>query len=508
MLNADKTEIMCFNHARTSDHQFRFSYCNQVYTISSVERLKINGILFMQDQRRRETANVVKTVEAMERFLRMWSTRQLTLLGKILVIKTFAVSQSIYLMQSITLSAGSLKSIEKLIYKFLWNKNFNTAKAPDRIKRCIMETPTVDGGFGMINIRALNDSLDLRSYARLLKSEHPFFKQIKSCLNVRDPFNVKIDVRVDGKMECAIKALNKNRTKILNLACDSFLANANLVKLVNQFRIKNFFSAAGCNSMQFFMAYRRNRNLTVTGLTTHEFTNLERYAKYPQLNPVVKALILNGHNPPGNATIPELFLIRNSTIVSICSLNSKALRLNQIAEEDSMICVYKSGLILDPGELKAWTRQMRRLTSTRHKNVLLRVAHGDVFSNERLFRFGLTDSPNCSNCNEQSESPEHRVLTCPTARRAWELLDAVKIRLGLSQLADHSLENLLGARDKLSKIELALQAELLHKIISKGTGYNPERLVAATVKVISYSERLEPQLGERFKNEINAGRRL
>ena len=162
MLNADKTEIMCFNREKNLNHQFAFNYCGQRYVINGVERLKINGILFMQDQRRREAVNVAKAVESMERLLRVWSTRQLTLTGKILILKTFAVSQTIYLMQSITLGEVSHKAIEKIMYKFLWNRNFNANKAPDRLKRSIMETPVYHGGFGMMNTKALNDSLDLR----------------------------------------------------------------------------------------------------------------------------------------------------------------------------------------------------------------------------------------------------------------------------------------------------------------------------------------------------------
>ena len=172
-----------------------------------------------------------------------------------------------------------------------------------------------------------------------------------------------------------------------------------------------------------------------------------------------------------------------------------------------MICVYKSGLILTPGELAAWTRQLRHLTSTRHKNVILRVAHGDVYSNERLQRFGLRDSAGCANCDEPNESPHHRVVSCQAAIRTWKLLDDLKVRLGLTRLTDHTIENLLGAKDKLCKIEFALQAELLLKIISKSEGCNPERLVAMCTKVISYSERMNPELMVKFKNEMRDGNR-
>ena len=227
-----------------------------------------------------------------------------------------------------------------------------------------------------------------------------------------------------------------------------------------------------------------------------------RYLRYPQLGSAFKELIRTGINAPVTTAVEEMFLVKNNAVVSICSLSSKALRLNDQVPEENMICVYKSGLILNPGELISWTNQRRRLTSTRHKNVLLRIAHGDVFSNERLHRFGLKDSPKCSNCNEPFESPLHRVVECLNARRTWNIMDAARDRLGLRQLTDHSIENLLGAKDKLNKIELAIQAELLQKIISTSEPYSPERIVANSIKVIQYSERLEPELYEKFRVEI------
>ena len=167
-----------------------------------------------------------------------------------------------------------------------------------------------------------------------------------------------------------------------------------------------------------------------------------------------------------------------------------------------MICVYKAGLILSPGEVVSWTRHMCKLTSTRHKNILLRVAHGDVFSNERLNRFRLRDSPGCSNCNEPYESPLHRVVECPNARRSWEILDETKVRIGLSRLTDHSLENILGTKDTLTKLELTLQAELLLRITSTSEGYDPSQLVKASVKLIYHSENLNPDIRERLRREI------
>ena len=44
----------------------------------------------------------------------------------------------------------------------------------------------------------------------------------------------------------------------------------------------------------------------------------------------------------------------------------------------------------------------------------------DIFSNERRYRFGLTDSPRCDIC-DQIESVEHHLFSCQNAARLWTL---------------------------------------------------------------------------------------
>ena len=175
----------------------------------------------------RELNNVRKSITAMERLLSAWSTRRLTLLGRILIIKTFAVSQIVYLMQSLTLSEASYNAIIKVIFKYLWNKNYNAAKDPERLKRSIMLTPINLGGFGMIDVRALGKSLDLRSYGRLLISNHPFFVQVKGLIDSSNFLNVVINASVDEKCRKSIMTLNELRVKMLRRPIDVITSNVN-----------------------------------------------------------------------------------------------------------------------------------------------------------------------------------------------------------------------------------------------------------------------------------------
>ena len=65
------------------------------------------------------------------------------------------------------------------------------------------------------------------------------------------------------------------------------------------------------------------------------------------------------------------------------------------------------------------------------------------------------------------------------------------------------IDNVLGAGDRLTKIELTLNAELLHLLSTHGArNYCPTELIKTAVKLVGYCENLEPTLKEKFK-EIN-----
>ena len=133
-LNAEKTELMRVRKRDRDSIELRIRYCGDTVTIKSQDSVKINGILMLQDPEARMRENGLKINAAMEKHLAAWSTRTLSLLGKILIVKTFAISQIIFFMQSSNLTEPYLKLFEASIYKFLWNKNLSSSKAPDRIK--------------------------------------------------------------------------------------------------------------------------------------------------------------------------------------------------------------------------------------------------------------------------------------------------------------------------------------------------------------------------------------
>jgi len=100
-LNAEKTEILDNNAS-----SFRVRYGNETHRIQGVRSVKINGVVYNKDTRQMREDNFNHLVAKIDNMLRGWRARNLSLLGKILIYKTFGLSQVIYVLSVIHLNHG------------------------------------------------------------------------------------------------------------------------------------------------------------------------------------------------------------------------------------------------------------------------------------------------------------------------------------------------------------------------------------------------------------------
>ena len=423
-----------------------------------------------------------------------------------LIIKTFAVSQLIYLAQTIALGEGSHRAANRIIYKYLWNKHYDGNRAPERIKRSIMLTPVDWGGFGLIDLKELCDSLHLRSYGRLINSNHPFLMQLRPFINSENFFNVRIDAPVDNKMLRSIELLNRDRQSMLSWNPGNLLNDAGLTNVLTNSKLKSLLNRQGTQSLNYFVIHQRGPNRNIGQLTLREFDSVSRFIVHRELVLIIRELINRGQQvAPRAQAAKELYpLKREQRLVNISGMSSKLFRQNNQVQEDQIICLYKLGLALTPGEVLHWTKLIKSLSSTRHKNILLRTAHGDIFSNERLCRFGLVDDPRCANCDNQVETRSHRLIECEKAQRAWAYLDNLKQQIGLTPLQFINLECVLGTIGHPNKLILTLNAELLHRLAALGgKSYCPIEITKSAFRTITACESLKPDHERRMKEILN-----
>jgi len=73
--------------------------------------------------------------------------------------------------------------------------------------------------------------------------------------------------------------------------------------------------------------------------------------------------------------------------------------------------------------------------STSQKIFKFRLLHGDIFCNERMFKFKMVNSPNCNRCG-QIESIKHVVWDCARAKRVWQWFNELLSNLNYTNRVD------------------------------------------------------------------------
>ena len=108
--------------------------------------------------------NWMNKLEEIQKLLDSWRTRDLTLFGKILVIKSLAISKIVFSAMNTEIPDNIDKLLNKVLYNFIWNKR-------DRIKRNVMIAPIPCGGINMIDIKSFFKSLKASWVKRIIEAK-------------------------------------------------------------------------------------------------------------------------------------------------------------------------------------------------------------------------------------------------------------------------------------------------------------------------------------------------
>ena len=453
-LNANKTEIM--RMSGEGEQAYRATYLNKDVVIMSVPSLKINGIIFQRNADAMEQENVESVCRKMDCQFRRWSKRNLTTLEKILIVKTFGISQAIFLMQSMSISSVSFKKLNALLYKFIWNRHYLAAKAPERIKREIVNTPVKMGGLGMLDIVALDESLKLKALGRLMDTGHPFLCIVKENIKLDQYFKPSIGLQIERVATKGVDLLEKDRAKLWD--DPSLCSNVHFLKAVRDTSLRLIVTAQGQRSIQFFNLWSRGAR-KVKDITLGDLTSLRRHLipkKVVALTNAVGTRLCDIDNQ-------ELKLYRlNSLFKHLGKCTSQEIRTSRTGRDP--ISEFKIGMLLNKTDTLSWGLKLAKIESTSHKNIILRVSHGDIYTNEKLFRFGLNTDPLCPRCNE-IETLRHKFIECEYTKKIWELAFRCSAAVTTSSpLNEDPTQAALGAYMAANGAILTLNAEILQRI--------------------------------------------
>ena len=123
------------------------------------------GICFSSDQNISYSKNLQPKLLSLEKCLNVWSSRDLTLYGKINVVKSLALCKLTFVSTVLPIPKEFITRVNKQIVGFVWSH-----KNP-KIKRTTMIEDRKKGGLGMPDFEVINNASKAVWVKRLLASE-------------------------------------------------------------------------------------------------------------------------------------------------------------------------------------------------------------------------------------------------------------------------------------------------------------------------------------------------
>ncbi len=456
ILNADKTEIL-----DKFQREYKVKYMNEVYRVRGLDEVKINGIIFNNNQILMKEKNYEMIVDKITNSLSGWTNRHLSLLGRILIYKTFGLSQIIYVLTVIEFEEMQYRDIEKMFYNYIWRKDFGRTRMYNRISKQKLSLPIEMGGFGMLNLSEVIEGIRCRQLGKMYNTQynHP----LKRCIINEDKSFVSglaLANTVDGVGVRAHEALLEYCNKNINKLSNEQLISDNLaIQQLGEVETIHMFKESKRNSIEAVEIIHRwdcdtLKDIVVKGQLHRTIVGLCRKILKAKYLRIVKKLIQNRTVfTPGKVDKIQLLKGNYKNIYSVTSKEFRTILKGKVTPAPSRI-----GGNLDDYSVKEYLSQIKRLTSTKHKNTLLRIWNGDCLSYSRLFHFGLVDTDKCPVCNNY-DTPEHMLFECVKAKRVWEMLQNKIPKRDSCDLRHYAI----GIND--SKMQLMVKAEFLKYIM-------------------------------------------
>ena len=392
------------------------------YTLNEIEQISLNF-----DDR----------IKSMKSLITIWKPRNLSLKGKILIIKTLILPQIQFLFNMVTVTHAILKKVDEMFFAFLWNNKTH------KIKRATIIAPIEHGGLGMIDIFAVNTASKI-SWIRKLFDEN----DAKWKILFMEMLNIDINLlKYNLNATFADKCKTSFHKQIISAWIDIHSTYPKSQKeITSQYILHNRFILVNKEAIEEkFFGNQHNyftRNLKVSDIL-HEgrFKSLIDLNEHHNLtinmlayNSIISAIpkewkkkILNVQNIEIeiiNDSIPSFF-IRN-THKPIITLKNKDFYTTLIMEKTMPPSSINKWIDTYPFLEKYNWSDIYKLTNRYisepyFQSFQYKIINRILNTNEKLFTWNLKNSNKCTFCNN-IDTIEHHLYYCRASGHMWDCL--------------------------------------------------------------------------------------
>ena len=140
-----------------------------------------------------------------------WKSRNLSLTGKILIIKVLGLSRFALLASLLSVPKEDIIKVNTLIYNFIWNGKI------DKVKSTLLEQDIAKGGLKMLDFETMVKGAKIKWIKRYFEGEHADWKIMFETFCCKENLNVYLRSNFDMK-ELPISIPNYYTTRHYDVA--------------------------------------------------------------------------------------------------------------------------------------------------------------------------------------------------------------------------------------------------------------------------------------------------
>ena len=181
-LNADKTEV--FNLCPSPYTNSRVRYIGKEFSLGRLDKIKVCGMILANDQATEYELNVLARIETMESMSVGWGRRHLSINGRMMVAKSFILSQKVFPAQFTSICNKEIKKIERLVYSYV--NGARNLYGPERIARRYLKASKINGGINGIDVNSFLTAIALRQFGKAMSMSRALKSLQSSLITIKD----------------------------------------------------------------------------------------------------------------------------------------------------------------------------------------------------------------------------------------------------------------------------------------------------------------------------------
>lgn len=385
--------------------------------------------------------NFDEKIDYVESLLKKWKNRNLSLFGKVQILKTYALSQLTLPATTLCVPKYIVKRLEKIVYTFLWGK-------VERVKRIKVIQNISEGGLNMVDIQLYINSLSATWISRLQESNpnidqwaqlpNIFFNSI----NINDiGFLFNFDDSIVFQEVEYLPEFYRQVVKCYNTAFASNKAEFEDTIMDQKLWGNKFitYTKRGKKNVLFLRNWIRSGVRKVKDLNFNDgILDVELvYQKiifktniYCELQLVKKALLplQNIIKQNNNTSLNQIRPFKSKAIYNI--LREKLL----CNDNSSNVVKYLANFAADEEINNAFITKVIKEKEIKLKEFNFKLLHGILSCNKNLRKWRIRLDDVCDVCHA-SQSIEHLLYSCTYVKPLWDIInDLLKVNITYKQI--------------------------------------------------------------------------